>query len=1510
MADVQDLPGAEADELEDGGEQLGEDSGNGPLQDITKLFESLRRALQNQTLFQDCGPAFAEAVLSRGERLTLKPGEELPVTDGGPLYIVETGCVRVQVGGPEAASAVVGTGSVLNTAGFLELIEEAENYRPRRLSLSSDDKHPRSTRADGYDVQGFDGPPPSLFKFRRGAAPTPEEMAAGPTNAQLCFFNLCPYAARASSHRASVYPVTLVGADVGEFPTQTGKHDCLVDGGATVVALLSKKQVLDLGRTAKGEFNDKSLETFRGNCNQLYNTWKALMPSVTSAILPGAPAEVVLAIAEIAKLESFATGAAMVTEGTCGEEADSIIIISEGVAMVEKRTATVAGIVRVETIGRLRQGALIGAMSLIGASVPRGATVRAKTDVEALSIEAPGLLHVLARFPGVLEGCRQSLLEVADFWQERLLTPTEVVSTLNIFAGCDLRFVNDMANAGERRILFCGETVVAEGSTAGTLFVLEHGRCNIEIAEYGKVAEVPVGNCFGERTLLGIAPRANATVRVSTPFAMVLAIPRAALQQALELHPNQQAHFDRLKDRPAEGRVAGVKVRHVELFRPCGAGLMDALGAACKVITFLPGQSIVVEGDIEADPRMFVLAGGTIAAELRGRPLARMTPGATFGELAMLGLSKERSVTVRAITLCTVMAISSSAFFEALQHFPDEQERFEEVLTNNNYNSRVDWPCLHGLPARLLYLLDLYGEKVQCLANSTRLDMPPLNEAALLVLEGSISVVNRTGQKVDVIGVGRCFNEQTLVDAPIDPELSLIPVTDCEVRVLTRDTWEKVMAEFPQDQDRVRKTILTYMADQAEKELGLLPGTTELLQKSSAFFSTASDAIALAARALIETRIHVPNTDIVLSTGPKSKKEGGCEELLILLSGKATLQTALETRQFKPGEAIGEAVMFGAARHYHGTLHADGVCLLHVLKRLDFEQAVANAGEPGDQELVEELAKESQPLGVEQLQKRLAWSYSFKGAQPEFLAALCRCPEVLVFPPSTTVLEQGEECVVGKSDCYLVLAGRIRAEGEAGTLFGLVTAGQAFGEVGALGLIGKRTARARTWDDSLVCCLKISGLAVARALEMWPTAVDFLNDKWKKLMATNKQTEHRRRVWIKEVAVPTLGRTPLFAGCTKTFLNSVAIHLEESQFQAGQIIAKAGSTLQSMLMILKGSAHLEAADGAKIARLQEGSVFGEVNAIGLFTSCMATVRAYEPCTIMAVTEAALKEALSQPGSDVEEMRRCFQRLIDCRHFQVARGLPIAGLSFSASADDVCVRALALLSERILLHPGELWQPVPEEDPCGPCTGILVSGRALVAIGEDDHPVMQLTPGAIFREGLLAAHGAHIRAEAISEGYRIRRCNFDMAVAVTNTTKSWFWSFKLEEKELNEKLRQRLASVKGLIEGAAPQPRDGEIQAWKLRRCQSIKKAQLLRQDKDGQASKLPSLAGSLSSSQIKYSSKLAESASSWVSLDKRHPGLMALASAYPVLQLPRLPKKPGPPPQNESRNELLQAAMG
>mmetsp|Transcript_47864 Transcript_47864/g.86344 ORF Transcript_47864/g.86344 Transcript_47864/m.86344 type:complete len:1659 (-) Transcript_47864:128-5104(-) len=1455
--------------------------------------ESLKRrtamldALEKQRLFRDCTRDFIQSLLDRSTRQCLAPNEALQIKDGGSLYVVETGALRLQVGSERSSMScsVLGCGGTVNGAGFLRLHSEANAFRPRRISFKPVE-NPRSTRANGYDVQGYNGRAPYIYSDFRGGIK--KEDYSGPDDTRICFFNTCPYACPSKSQfsRGTWLPFTARGGDPGEHPAQAGTS-CLPGGGATVLALPPMQKILEMLGKTKSESADLSpskIGPFRENCESVAFVWRELMSKFVAGVFPGAPVEAIYGMAECGEHITVPKGGNVVSEGEIGEAGDSIVLILDGVTTVLKKVRVVKGVPQMETIGRLRAGAIVGDISLIGGEIPRSATVRAKTDVEAVRFPSRALLFSIARFPGILEGCTERLMDAAECLKERLLTRTEVASSLNLFNGCDLGFVNDVANGGERRLLFAGDTVVMEGSTVGTLFVLEHGKCTVEVSGIGTVADVLQGNCFGERTLLGISDKANATVRVLTPFALVLAIPRQVLQKALDEHPAEQAHFEQLKTSPQEGRIAGSKVRHVELFRPCGFGFLESLNQSVTFCTYLHGQTICVEGDVEPDPRMFVLTGGFIVAEKGGRPLARMSPGATFGELAMLGLSKERPVTIRAVTLCFVMSIPSSIFFKALDQFPEEKVRFEQ-RSETKGPARVSWPCLRGESSRLLYLLDLYAEKASCKRGDRRLNQYPFNEAAVLVLEGEVSVINDEGEEVAVLTTGACFNERILVGARAKQTEFLMPLTHCEVRILNRETWGKVMAEFPHDLDKVRRTILLYMAERAEQRLGYEPGTVALLKEKTAFFSSVSDSFAKEALRLSETRIVEPDTDIVSNDLWSKGDQVMLEDLYIILQGKATSYNPhVGKRKINPGEAIGEGVFVGASSLYPHSVTTENLCLVQVLKRSVIFEAMRKHSEE-DRQLLEQLEREVQPLTLAHLQKRLIQSSAFRDSDPMFVSQLARSPDIVLFAPGHIIMAQGEECVLGKSQFFMVLAGRVRAEGAVGTLFGTISPGQVFGEVGAFGMTKARSATARAWKEGMVCCLRFDGNVITDVLESCPQARDVLSKAWTALESKNAETELKRREWIKECAIPALSQTQILAGCPVDFLHSLAVLLKEQVFEAGSYIQETGEACNQMMIMLQGAARIQSKTGALIGPLNKGAVFNEINALGLFKYCMASVRATTTCRMLVLPDSSLKQVLQSGVAKDEGIAEAFQFLLETRHEQVSRGMPICGLDVSAEIDDVRVRAIALLSERIDLQPGEEWFPMSAEDPAGGAyIGMLVSGSAMVEMGDEGHCVMQLTSGSIFPEDLAAAYGAVARAETYCEAYRIRKMDFQIAVG-SNTAPSnnWFWRFKMKEKAVSQKILKRLRSVQGLLDLSIPNSKDTEIKAWKQRRRQSFSDAQEKKlQDDDTKSPQLPLLNATANMDMGTVSSRSA----GLLGDIAQKPGLMA----YSVLQLPKLPK--------------------
>ncbi|CAE8716980.1 unnamed protein product [Polarella glacialis] len=356
--------------------------------------------------------------------------------------------------------------------------------------------------------------------------------------------------------------------------------------------------------------------------------------------------------------------------------------------------------------------------------------------------------------------------------------------------------------------------------------------------------------------------------------------------------------------------------------------------------------------------------------------------------------------------------------------------------------------------------------------------------------------------------------------------------------------------------------------------------------------------------------------------------------------------------------------------------------------------------------------------------------------------------------------------------CIFFILHPKQLQGTAGT-------GEVFGEVGAFEICPYRSATAKAGEDGLVCCLRMDGPVIKAALAECPTVIDMLHGAWTQTETQNVATERQRRKWIETCAIPALARTPLLAGCPKDFIFNLAVMLNEQTFQAGEV-----------------------------GKLTAGSVFGEVNVLGLFPCSMATLRASTAC---------LREVLSSSVAREEGIHDAFQNLVDCRHAQVARGVPMVGLVRGASPSDLRVRAIALIAERIEMQPGETWTPVSDDDPCGPFFGVLL-----------------LQSGSLFMEGLAAHYGAVARAETYCEAYRVRKSDFLTAVGSNNPPPSdWIWKFKLMEQTAREETLNRLQSGSGLVQLSVPHRMDSKIQAWKNRRQHGLSRAGDLRRANEG-----------------------------------------------------------------------------
>lgn len=120
-----------------------------------------------------------------------------------------------------------------------------------------------------------------------------------------------------------------------------------------------------------------------------------------------------------------------------------------------------------------------------------------------------------------------------------------------------------------------------------------------------------------------------------------------------------------------------------------------------------------------------------------------------------------------------------------------------------------------------------------------------------------------------------------------------------------------------------------------------------------------------------------------------------------------------------------------------------------------------------------------------------------------------------------------------------------------------------------------------------------------------------------------------------------LARVPLFSGCTKAELKSLARRTSDCRVDAGQVIIREGQGAYDFFIVVEGQAEVSR-NGRPVAVLGPGAFFGE---LGLLDPALrdATVTALSPMEIIVLSqwdfEAALDEASGMTRKLVAGMAR-------------------------------------------------------------------------------------------------------------------------------------------------------------------------------------------------------------------------------------------------------------------------------
>lgn len=1423
-------------------------------------------ALASLPLFRGCDDAFLHMLARCAQRLELPVGDSIDLESVPAILVIESGALQVSVldpdGSPGQGSTVMGPGSVLCTPLALGLqplqsgrgdaqrlglllapavqplhSEQPAHRSSRALSRSSscgpalmpalkavDDAEPEAPtgeEVEKYEVQP-PGAPPRLFPEERPQLNSQDRWQTL-LDPSLGFYGLCPHACEPEDPDPPK-PLRLV-AKAFEATVVAKKHNgrrraTAATHNATMLAIsVAAIEAAGLANMPSGSprlsrSKRTAMLVFEENRRALKASFRALQ-RWARGLLPGAPSEVLWRLAEVARQERVEAGALVVAAGGLGFAGDqgdargeALLILTAGRAVVEKSQA----LGEVIKVGQLGPGAIIGELCLLGAKVSHPISVRAVTDVEVLVLPSKALLQVLLRFPGVL-GCLQDRLRrVAMFLQEGQPAPDQVLRSVALFEAAPSAVVKALARRSQFQVFHLGQCIKEEGSEDSSLFVLQHGVCNVETRWHGQIADLHRGSFFGERSFGGRSTRCNATIRAASPLVLVFSVSGQDLQEVARAHPWEVAPTSMgTATSSARSALANLPaIGHIEAFRLCTPAFCESISAVAETRSYMPGQLLIEEGARDA-AQTFVVCMGHVAAEKGGALIAEMSAGASFGELLMLGLSDSRTVSIRALTFCNTVEISQAGFHLVCAKHPEERhfESFHKKLGEKRAGEGPVWKIAEGMPPGFEYLMNSAAERRFCDAeDNDSLTLRELGRAVVHILQGNALVLD--GRRVLLsLHPGDCFNQESLLGFPNFTSERMMLQGDCEIQILKKNPFDYACWMFAEERQLAKANILRTLLPRLERRQGFSSG--ELTLQTSALFRVTPWELATASRERLQPLMLEPG-QVLLEEGTEGDKMFFLLEGALRVEVPTELRGAEEACQELVGPcAVAESALLGTLKCHSATVRATRHCVLGALSRCSFQEALALLPEAP-----KELAKLDRTVDEgEHLQKWLRQRPSFAKCSKEFLRMLTIGVQHTFFAPGETVVANGEACRLGESPWYAVLAGEAEVQGEAGSFIDTLSTGDVFGEAGALGLDERRlhTVRARLGDGAaLLQCAVLSGRSLKAAMERFPEAGGRLRRLYLARADENDRAWKKRTEWLREHVEPLLLRSSLFSQCPAEFVRTVSCRVRLERCESDEAIFELGQAADSMLLIVEGSVELQARKGETVGTFGPGACFGEAAVLGLFPRRTATLRARKKCRLAVITTETLQTVLKLP--EFEGIREAVERLKAERHEQVRLGLPISAMPLNVGADDVCARMVALQAMRLILVPGAVLQPLSDGCPDGPHFSVLVRGRARLEMANDGRWVASLKAVSFLPEGLVAGHGAVVRAEVACEAYRVRQADFLVAAGAVPQAawsgahpplKDWYERCRLLEREARSRLGAAFEMARGAQEAAVRPP---------------------------------------------------------------------------------------------------------
>ena len=325
-------------------------------------------------------------------------------------------------------------------------------------------------------------------------------------------------------------------------------------------------------------------------------------------------------------------------------------------------------------------------------------------------------------------------------------------------------------------------------------------------------------------------------------------------------------------------------------------------------VIYGPGEKILKSGTIGDE--LFILKEGSACVEVNGFKKMTLEPVCVFGEIVVLGLTRERSACVVAQTMCKVNALPGEKFRAALLSHPEALAIFED-LAADRLKTIAGESCRRcnlfiNCSDEFIWKMDLYSERRVVFPGRPILKSSQSLDRLLIIQRGDVDVVRDavfddnghfvSGNLVSVVPSGEVIGDLEILGGMNSETYSLVARGFVHLRELPAGEFCRVVDELHDDRKIITRLVVARLAEH-------FPYYNFTLSKQP-LFAAFSDLFLKMLQNLVAGDILNKNENIVSEGEP-------LDSAVAILDGTAQIMCDdVVAGYLKPGQIFGEQSLF------------------------------------------------------------------------------------------------------------------------------------------------------------------------------------------------------------------------------------------------------------------------------------------------------------------------------------------------------------------------------------------------------------------------------------------------------------------------------------------------------------------------------------------------------------------------------------------------------------------------